>query len=909
MLRAVKVVRREDFEYERTFEREFQGIQHYEQVSQDHPGLVDVLHVGRDRENGFYYYVMELADDENGAPRNEIDPETYRAKTLSSELRNRPERSVADVVRLGIPLAGALGHLHQAGLTHRDVKPSNIIFVKGVPKLADVGLVARDGQRTYVGTEGYVPPEGPGTSAADLYSLAMVLYELHTNKDRLDFPELPTNLEIPPTVNRDEWRALNGVICRAGSPDPRKRYENAHAFALALRQVLGTDLPTGPSRRGSSSGKKRGGFARFAGTTLLLVLLGAAGAGYWLWKDNKEFFAEYGMLFAGNKGGETPSADTPRENPTIDPVVSEPELSPIPEEADGGTEEGSAENPDAVTATDTTPAGDEADQDGKKSGNGSDAPEQVTDSTDQAPTMPPEDSDTTKPDSPSTLEPTVVTDDRPLVAEAVVGRVEVLSEPSGATVWVDGKEIGRTKTQTLEFPPGTVEFVLRHPDYRDTVHRAEISEGFQLVNVSLLPNLGPIPGNPWFNSLDVRFIPTLSGHHETDGPISSTVFDLFLAETGREIPVVAREGIAHVYDDQHAYEFCDWMTRLDRAGGFLGPDQYHRPLRPAGDAQGDSFYCRVENRFGALILNSDPEGAVAVVNGEPRGETPVVVDRVRFGPYRIEFHLPGYAVAEIVSTAPLESTEAIALPVQPLQRDASVVFGERWTNTQGMPLVPVGDIMVAAFETRVSDYREFVTAAGGTAMPSAGFSQALNHPVAGISRIEAERFCEWLTRKERATGMIRPWQSYRLPTDVEWSLMAGEQGESGSTPSERSGNGNGRFLWGDSWPPPAGAGNLADLAASPERGQYVINGYNDGHAYTSPSGSFDPAENGLYDLSGNVWEWVSDPFDGDDAFHVARGGGWNSNEPDTLRASYRSSFPAGTRDGGIGFRYVLDDTQ
>ena len=63
MYRAVKVVRREDFEFERTFEREFEGIQRYEKVSQNHPGLVDVLHVGRNSEGGFYYYVMELADD------------------------------------------------------------------------------------------------------------------------------------------------------------------------------------------------------------------------------------------------------------------------------------------------------------------------------------------------------------------------------------------------------------------------------------------------------------------------------------------------------------------------------------------------------------------------------------------------------------------------------------------------------------------------------------------------------------------------------------------------------------------------------------------------------------------------------------------------------------------------------
>ncbi|MCB1077754.1 MAG: serine/threonine protein kinase, partial [Verrucomicrobiae bacterium] len=218
--RAVKVVRREDFEHERTFEREFEGIQRYEKVSQDHPGLVDVLHVGRNSAQGFYYYVMELADDrENGQT---VDMAHYEPRTLSTDLATRRQRPVRECVEIGATMASALGHLHTAGLAHRDVKPSNVIFVKGVAKLADVGLVATRGQRTFVGTEGYVPPEGPGTESADLYSLAMVLYEMATGKDRLEFPELPTNLELPPTVNRDEWRALNGVICRAGAPDPRK---------------------------------------------------------------------------------------------------------------------------------------------------------------------------------------------------------------------------------------------------------------------------------------------------------------------------------------------------------------------------------------------------------------------------------------------------------------------------------------------------------------------------------------------------------------------------------------------------------------------------------------------------------------------------------------------------------------
>ncbi|MEM6916371.1 MAG: hypothetical protein AAF491_07360, partial [Verrucomicrobiota bacterium] len=239
---------------------------------------------------------MELADDESGASE-EIDPSSYRAKTLTSELRNRSGRAVEDCVHIGISLAGALGHLHLAGLTHRDVKPSNIIFVKGVPKLADVVLVAATGQRTFVGTEGYVPPEGPGTNSADLYSLAMVLYEMHTGKDRMDFPELPTNLEIPPTVNRDEWRALNSVICRAGSPDPSKRYDSAHSLALALRGVIASNIP--------GAGKKSRAGVGILVTLLILALLGGVGfGGYWLWKDTQSFVDENSDLFVSQEEGD-----------------------------------------------------------------------------------------------------------------------------------------------------------------------------------------------------------------------------------------------------------------------------------------------------------------------------------------------------------------------------------------------------------------------------------------------------------------------------------------------------------------------------------------------------------------------------------------------------------------------------
>ncbi len=174
--RAVKIVDRRTFESDKAFQREFEGMAKFEPISREDAGFVDILHVGRDPGDNFFYYVMELADDHLGCAS--IDPANYVPKTIKTELSRRSRLLALECITIGLSLTKALGALHRQGLVHRDIKPANIIFVGGVPKIADIGLVAASGQDSYVGTEGYVPPEGPGSPQADIYSLGKVLYEL-----------------------------------------------------------------------------------------------------------------------------------------------------------------------------------------------------------------------------------------------------------------------------------------------------------------------------------------------------------------------------------------------------------------------------------------------------------------------------------------------------------------------------------------------------------------------------------------------------------------------------------------------------------------------------------------------------------------------------------------------------------
>jgi hypothetical protein len=248
--RAVKVVWRESLPEIEHYEREFEGIRHFEPISRSHPNLVAVLQVGRNDAEEYFYYVMELADpigglaggaQASGPELREVDPSSYHPRTLSSDLKTRGKLPLRECCELGLALTGGLGRLHQHGLVHRDIKPSNIVLVAGAAKIADIGLVARAASPMGPeGTLGYMPRRGHGTPGGDLYSLGKVLYRASTGNDVDAFPELPST--VGTESNLQAFRRFNDVLLKACEEDPDARFQSAQEVFARLNQVFD---PTG----------------------------------------------------------------------------------------------------------------------------------------------------------------------------------------------------------------------------------------------------------------------------------------------------------------------------------------------------------------------------------------------------------------------------------------------------------------------------------------------------------------------------------------------------------------------------------------------------------------------------------------------------------------------------------------
>ena len=258
----------------------------------------------------------------------------------------------------------------------------------------------------------------------------------------------------------------------------------------------------------------------------------------------------------------------------------------------------------------------------------------------------------------------------------------------------------------------------------------------------------------------------------------------------------------------------------------------------------------------------------------------------------------------LMGTDPAEIPELVKLVKQWLpEADASWFEDEMPRHT-----VSVNAFYMDAYEVTNAQYKKFVQATGhsepvgwdieGDTLKD-GFKpwenknyNGDNQPVVCVSWEDAKAYAEWVGK--------------RLPTEAEWE-KAGRGGLAGK-----------RYVWGDDWPPAKNSGNFTDETSKKAFPNWkIIDGYDDGYAYTAPVGSYKPNGYGLYDMAGNVWEWCADWYgksyyanspksnpkgpDSGDA-RVLRGGSWYGAGTSLLRVVARSYYDPALIFNNVGFR-------
>jgi len=489
--------------------------------------------------------------------------------------------------------------------------------------------------------------------------------------------------------------------------------------------------------------------------------------------------------------------------------------------------------------------------------------------------------------------------------------VAVTSEPAGATVALGEATLGTTPA-TVAVPTGSAEIVVRKDGYKPWRQSLTVKAGEQLeLPLVRLQQADAV--------LSVASVPagaavTVDGRYRGVTPL-----ELEVASGRAHTVLVSRPG----------YEPVTRSVSIERRGT-------------------GSVRVELAQRLGVVRVESEPPGALVLVNGEPRGPAPQELTLPALA-QRIEVRQDGFVpFATEVTPRPGLAQQVRAVLLTP-QQAVLAAIPKTLTTGQGavLRLVEPGAFRMGAprreqgrrpneseravrltrhfyigvREVTNREFREFNprhTSGAEKYQELAGS----DHPVVMLSWEEAARYCNWLsereglapayvTREGRFALADPPTTGYRMPTEAEWEWASRYNG----------GGGERRYPWGGQMPPGRGAGNYADQAAKgivPN----VLSAYNDGYPVTAPVGSFPASPLGLHDLGGNAAEWVSDfytvyatagseeavdpagPATGQ--YHVIRGSSWRHASISELRFAYRDFGDQGRLDVGLRLARFAD---
>ena len=207
--RAIRIIKTSQTPPE-LLEKEKNSIAAYRSAAGNDPHLIEILYIGETQE--YLYYVMPLADSAFPAQCR------YTPMTLAVKLQ-RAKLTTDEIFDIFGTLLEAVGSLHRNGLAHHDLKPENIIFVDGVLKIADPGLVTDANAISRAGSPSYKSDFLITGIKSDIFALGKILYCMYTNFSADRFPELPANFDLD-----DPYFEFNAIALKCC--ERRRSYEH-----------------------------------------------------------------------------------------------------------------------------------------------------------------------------------------------------------------------------------------------------------------------------------------------------------------------------------------------------------------------------------------------------------------------------------------------------------------------------------------------------------------------------------------------------------------------------------------------------------------------------------------------------------------------------------------------------------